>query len=300
MYAAIDIGTNSVRLLLYSEETGKKQKFLTTTRIGEGLSATGRLSKAAMDRTRTAVWDYCEAAIRHGAKAPIPCYATSAVREAENGADFMAALNQKETLTAEVISGEAEAHYGYAGAVKGGSGLVMDIGGGSTELILGEKGNILKARSMVLGCVTSLESCIKNDPPLKEEIDALRAYAAERAVALKHSVLGEDDCTELIGIGGTATQLAMVLLGLREYDPQKVNGYRMKYEKLSELFSVMAAMPLAHRKEMPGMDPKRADVIVTGCAIALEMMAACGANTLIACDDDGLDGYLMAHIAENS
>lgn len=299
MYAAIDIGTNSVRLLLYDASTGDKRKLLCTTRIGEGLAASGRISPAGMERTHRAVVDYLSRAMEAGARVPVYCYATSAVREAENGEAFMERLLGLHGLSAEVLSGEEEAEYGFYGAAKGGSGVVMDIGGGSTELTRGEGGRILSSQSIVLGCVSSFERFLHTDPPTTKELSALREHAAARAGQLCRQVLCGIQPQAIIGIGGTATQLAMVSLGLKEYDPVAVNGTVITTEQLSHLFEALASMPMARRRALAGMDPQRADVIVTGAIIALEILLAARCPQLITCDDDGLDGYLMAKIRQN-
>lgn len=299
MYAAIDIGTNSVRLLLYDEKTGEKRKFLSTTRIGEGLVSSGVLSVPGMERTHRAIIDYYSYALEQGAQLPIYCYATSAVRQAANGPEFMNMLRGKQGLIAEIISGEAEAEYGFLGAIGHGSGVVMDIGGGSTEFIAGQDGKILRSGSALLGCVSSLERCVQEDPPTGGEIDTLRAYIRERAVPLCRQVLEDRSPSAITGIGGTVTQLAMILTGAEFYTPELINGMRISRDQLEELMQRLISMDLKTRKALPGMDPNRADVIVSGGLITLEMLLAAGCKTLVVCDDDGLDGYLLCRVAES-
>ena len=169
----------------------------------------------------------------------------------------------------------------------------MDIGGGSTEFIAGQDGKILRSGSALLGCVSSLERCVQEDPPTGGEIDTLRAYIRERAVPLCRQVLEDRSPSAITGIGGTATQLAMILTGAEFYTPELINGMRISRDQLEELMQRLISMDLKTRKALPGMDPNRADVIVSGGLITLEMLLAAGCKTLVVCDDDGLDGYLF-------
>ena len=292
-YAAIDIGTNTVRLLIAEkEQAGRKgRKWVACTRIGEGLQRSGRLGEEGMRRTQEAVERFFQEAKKEGCCLPVYCYATSAVREAENGKDFLKRLERIEGLCAEIIPGEAEAQIGFLGA-GGGQGVILDIGGGSTELVCGENGVILAGKSVRMGVVTALEKYLKHDPPTQEEIQELFSFTQSKAEELKRAVCPGGK-REIVGVGGTATQIAMLFLKRPQYDPKAVQGYRMETEQLEDLFRQMAGIPTQQRKAMTGMDPERADVILPGCAIMLSVLKELGSEAIFASDLDGLDGYLM-------
>ena len=299
MHAAIDIGTNTVRLLLYDEATGTRQKSLITTRIGEGVASAGVLCCAGMQRTKRAVTQLAEKARKHGA-CVVYCYATSAVREAQNGVAFMQTLDDIPGLQWEILSGEREAYYGYMGAAKGCEGVIMDIGGGSTELIAGDIQGIKGSCSVRMGCVSALEQYLTQDPPTKEQVRAFMAFAKERAHELCAKALKESRPQELIGIGGTATQLAMLKLHAKEYFPGMVDGTTLTQAELEEWQERLAGATTRERMAFEGMENDRADVILPGCMIALAVLRESGASILRVCDDDGLDGYLLYEINDAS
>lgn len=289
-HAAIDIGSNSVRLLLreQTEAGSTSQKFLATTRISEGMARTGALSKPAMQRTRQAIARFTQQALAWGVATPVYCYATSAVREAANGEEFIATLASIGELEAEIIPGDYEAQCAYVGADADGL-PVLDIGGGSTEIIVPVDG-LPQGRSVRLGCVTALELFMQNDPPTPGQVAEMDAYCAERAQLLLDGIIEHADT--IVGVGGTATQLAMLELGLPAYDPQAVDGYTLTLSNLQSLYTQLQTLSDQARKRLPGMDAERSDVIVSGATILLAVMKQCGAGQTIASDKDGLDGYL--------
>ncbi len=294
MAAAIDIGTHSVRMLIGCCDGIKitGEKHLTITRLGEGLVQTGVLNPQAIQRTITAVREFVGSAKAQGVEGSVFCYATSAAREAKNGDELLSRLKEIDGLVPEIIDGEAEALLAYQGASMHGD-VVMDIGGGSTELIRMKDGAFCSC-SVPLGTVTSLERFLGDF----DDISPLMLLAmAERGRPLVErlcqTVLGNDKAAALVGVGGTATQLAMLFLGLPEYDAKQVNGYQMSLHELEKLQTRLINMTAKARIEMPGMHPKRADVIVAGCLIACMVMARAGADVLIASDFDGLDAYLL-------
>lgn len=291
--AAIDIGTHSVRMLLAAYDgtgfTGRKR--LVITRLGEGLVQTKQLNDEAMRRTAKAVRDFVEQAKEEGAILPVYGYATSAARQAKNGRDFLNMLFGIEGLKAEIIDGNQEALLAYQGAAALGD-AVMDIGGGSTELSRMKSGALV-SRSIPLGTVTSLEKYAFGHEIGPILLMAMAQRVLPMVASLCHMVLGEDRLQTLAGVGGTATQLAMLFLKLPEYDPDRVHGFAMKMEELDKLHFQMGRMTTEQRRAMPGMHPERADVIVTGCLIARMVMMQSGAKTLIASELDGLDAYLF-------
>ncbi|MDL2220892.1 hypothetical protein LJC55_04425, partial [Eubacteriales bacterium OttesenSCG-928-N14] len=301
-YAAIDIGTNSVRLLIASDAGGNLcgSKQLTMTRIGEGTAKHGRLGDAAMARTYAAISHYVQIAKQAGCILPVYCYATSAVREAENGADFMRQLQGIPDLVAEVISGQEEGRLGYLGAACGGDAVVMDIGGGSTELILGESGKITRIHSELMGVVTALEQYIHHDPPQPYELAAMQAYTSAHARHLVDTVLQGQHITQMTCIGGTGTQIAMLVGSIPRFDAKAVHGYTVTRQQLRALLTQISQLSDAQRKALPGMDAQRSDVILSGSCIALSVLEQANCDTLCASITDGLDAYLSEKIANNA
>ncbi len=292
--AAIDIGTHSVRMLsaVYDGTGFAGTKSLTITRLGEGLVQAERLGDEPMRRTVTAVRDFMEQARRDGVVGPVYCYATSAAREAQNGDEFLAMLSDINGLEAEIIDGDQEAMLSFQGASVLGD-VVMDIGGGSTELSRMHNG-VFVSCSVTLGTVTSLEIFLDEHDIGPILLMAMAQRGQPMVETLCHTVLGVDRAQTLVGVGGTATQLAMLFLKLRKYDPMQVHGFSMRIEELDRLQSQMIRMTSQQRQQMPGMHPKRADVIVAGCLIARMVMMQSGAKTLVASEYDGLDAYLKS------
>ncbi len=291
--AAIDIGTHSVRLLLADVEHKTlcaTKKYLHITRLGEGLASTGMLQPQALTRTVQAVREFVRLAQQSGAQPPVFCYATSAAREAANGAALLEQLAEISGLQTEIIGGELEAYLAYHGASCKG-GVVLDIGGGSTELTCWREEK-LYTRSIPMGCVTLLERLIDTNPIIPAQQERLRQETQMHAEGLCKQVLGNHKVERVIGVGGTATQLAMLSLGLPAYDAGRVQGFVMHKDRLEALLEHLLHLPLEQRRCLPGMEPQRADVIVPGCAIAVAILQHTGADALVASDKDGLDGYL--------
>ncbi|MDL2225941.1 hypothetical protein LJC20_07125 [Eubacteriales bacterium OttesenSCG-928-M02] len=301
MYGAIDVGTNTVRLLLYDEKTGEKIKLMRSTRIGEGLVQGGQLSYQGMERTRRAIMEYLELARNKDVVEPVYCYATSAVRQAANGPDFMEMIAGKKGLVSEIISSEMEAEYGYRGAIGQGDGVVIDIGGGSTEMAYGEKGKVLFRGSALMGCVSGLALYGGDEDRLSAPVmERMQVEYGALATTLREEVLGDKQVDALVGIGGTMTQLAMIKSGEERYSPEVVTGMELSAGELEGMLTEFCAMTTAERRGIPGMEPTRADVILPGCAIALSLVAATGVQRIIACDSDTLEGYLLQKIAEGN
>lgn len=291
--SAIDIGTHSVRLLnaQFDGTQWRGEKRIAITRLGEGLTQSGILSDAAMARTQAAVEAFLQDAKAFGAQLPVHCYATSAARQAQNGQALMERLNALPGICAEIIDEATEAMIAYRGAARPGQ-VVMDIGGGSTELSR-EKDGKLKSFSVRLGCVTILERFLGTGGDIGPlQMLAMGDEGKRKARILCDNVLGDERADSILGVGGTATQLAMLHLQLPQYDAQAVNGCTMEFAEVNQMLDRLISLPLEERQKLPGMDPRRADVIVSGCMIARAVMKASGAKQLIASDLDGLDGYL--------
>jgi exopolyphosphatase/guanosine-5'-triphosphate,3'-diphosphate pyrophosphatase len=279
--ATIDIGTNTVLLLVAERNADGSLRAVaeraTITRLGEGVDRTRRLSAAAIARTRACLADYATLVRELGAEA-VSVVGTSAMRDADGGEALREDVRTLLGVDARVLSGEREALLTFRGALSGltkGLGdnvAVFDIGGGSTEVVVGRldgaEPNIDFAMSYDVGSVRLTERHVMHDPPTRDERDALTRAAHDAFV----------DVPELpspappIGVAGTMTTLAAVSLGLTTYDGARVHGHLMPLAVLERVVEELAGVDLETRKRIPGMEPKRADVIVAGGAIALAVL----------------------------
>jgi exopolyphosphatase/guanosine-5'-triphosphate,3'-diphosphate pyrophosphatase len=283
--ATIDIGTNTVLLLIAESRAdgtlAPVAERATITRLGEGVDQRRTLAPAAIERTNACLSSYAEV-IRAAGVEKIGVVGTSAMRDAQGGSavrDHVAAVLGVE---ARVISGDEEARLTFAGAVSGlalppGDLAVFDIGGGSTEIVQGRLGaqgkveHVSFARSFDLGSVRLTERHLKNDPPTGDELDALR-----RAVEGELAELSLRDLP-VIGIAGTMTTLAAVSLEMATYDSARVHGHMMLRREIDRVVRDLAAKPLHERRLVPGLEPKRADVVIAGGVLAsavLERLSA--------------------------
>lgn len=279
--AVVDLGTNSTRLLIARVVDGRVEELerrSTVTRLGEGVDSSGRLSDTAMERVFDTLAAYREAIDAHGA-APIVAVATSATRDSANGDEFRAAMRDRFGIDARIISGDEEARLTFLGATAGRdparTTLVIDIGGGSTELVIGRPAAAEPDFhvSTQAGSVRQSERQLHDDPPTPDQLDALRREVRD---IVDEAV--PRDLRAAVGYGiavaGTATQLASVDLQLEERDSDRADGHRLRRGRTEELLAMLAAKPLEERKKVRGMDPDRAATIVAGAAILLEVMGA--------------------------
>jgi exopolyphosphatase/guanosine-5'-triphosphate,3'-diphosphate pyrophosphatase len=290
--AAIDIGTNSTRLLVADadgEALREMERLLEITRLGDRVDADGELAEASMRRVETCVARYAERARELDASMPL-AVATSAVRDAANGAEFMQRLEQRCGVRTRVLTGEQEARLTLRGVVSGralsGAVVVCDIGGGSTELIAGEDGRVGFAVSLNLGCVRMSERHLHSDPPTADEVAALRREAAGM-------LPGDVPAGSLIGVAGTITTLATIDLGLDEEIPERVDGHELSAEAVAAQLERLAALPLQERRQVRGLMPERASTIVAGSAILAELLRHLGAERLTVCERDILHGAAL-------
>jgi exopolyphosphatase/guanosine-5'-triphosphate,3'-diphosphate pyrophosphatase len=299
--AAIDVGTNTV-LLLVAERRGELLEPLLEraeiTRLGRGVDATGRLDPAAIRDTVATLASYARAARELGAER-IVCVATSAARDAANSREFFDAARAQAGLAPEVISGDEEARLVYASAWRdfgvrpagppplppGNPLAVLDVGGGSTEFTYGDGPEPRGRRSLQVGAVRLTERHVRSDPIGRDGLERLRA-AARQAVRGFEGMegLGELAAARLVGVAGTVTTLAAVDQALAVYDAGRVHGSALTRDDLERLFERLGALTVAQRAALPGMEPKRADVIVAGCAVVLEAMHALGFERLTVSD----------------
>ena len=282
--AVIDIGTNTL-LLLIVDDAGKPVVDLARFgRLGKGLDATGELAPEAIANSLEICREYRRVMDEHGVTTPI-VIATQATREARNAPQFVIPAEEILGATIEVIAGTREADLAFTAVARtfpdlaGTPYVVVDVGGGSTEIITTDGTHIVTAVSVPIGAVRLTERHLKHDPPTSEEVKALIA-----------DIDGELDKLDLprgvpiVATAGTATTMAAIQLGLDEYDAEAVTGFRMEHGAIDALFGVLAMTTVNARKLIPGLEPQRADVIAGGVAIYSRLMGRLAAPTLITCD----------------
>jgi exopolyphosphatase/guanosine-5'-triphosphate,3'-diphosphate pyrophosphatase len=275
--AVVDIGTNSTRLLLAEVGDGSLRELAResiVTRLGEGVDATGRLGDEPMERVFAALDSFAPAIERATVRTAVM---TSAVRDAANGAEFAGIVRDRYGLEAATLSGDEEARLTSLGATATRDGdetvVVIDIGGGSTELVVGSGADLVFHISTQVGVVRHSERYLHSDPPTAEELAAL----AEDARGVFEASVPADVRSRpavAIGVGGTATQLASIDLALVEHDRDRVEGHAVSRDRLEELRDRLAALPLAERREVTGLDPARAPTIVAGAVVLREVLGA--------------------------
>lgn len=272
--AAIDIGTNSTKMTVADvSDTGLLSvvsEQSDVTRLGEGVDQSRRLGDVPMARTLDAIVRFADAARAAGAEVVLGA-GTSALRDAVNGPDFLAKIKASADVEVQIISGDREAQLAYA-AVRSDASLsipadasllVFDIGGGSTELILGDAGGVGRYKSLDIGAVRLTERFIHSDPPAETELTQARQYASDAlpAFPVPSSPL------LVAGIGGTALNIAAVTSGQPQPDPDSLHGVSVSSAEVAAALARFSSVPLAARKTIPGLEPKRADVIVAGALI---------------------------------
>jgi exopolyphosphatase / guanosine-5'-triphosphate,3'-diphosphate pyrophosphatase len=296
----VDIGTNSTRLLVAEVEGDaltELDRRTTVTRLGERLEASGRLSDAAMARVSEALAGYREALDELGAERVV-AVATSAMRDASNGPQFRDQIERRFGLDARTISGDEEARLTFLGATEGRAAsaatLVIDIGGGSTEFVVGQPGGAPEFHvSTRMGSVRHTERHLHSDPPTAAELAELAQDA--RAIVESDVPAGVRARVEAgIAVAGTATSLAAIDQELDPYDPERVHGYRLSTATCERLLGRLAELTVARRRDVLGLHPDRAPTIVAGAGILLESMRACGLDEIEVSENDILHGAALA------
>ena len=289
------MGTNSTRLLVADVDGARLaevERLLRITRLGDRVDAAGRLSDAGMERVHTVLEGYAARARELGAERVLAT-ATSAVRDADNGSEFLADVRRQHGFETRLLSGREEAELTYRGVTSrraaGPGTLVCDIGGGSTELVLGGPAGVLDATSLDVGCVRMSERCLRSDPPTVAELAELREAVA---ALLPRSITSRT--STLVGVAGTVTTLATIDLGLDREIPEEIDGHALAAATVEALLGQLAAVPLAERREVRGLMPERAPTIVAGAAIAAEVLRATGAGRMLVSERDILHGAALA------
>jgi len=291
--AAVDLGTNSTRLLVADVDDGHAREVvrrLTITRLGEGVDERRRLLPVPIARVRNCLAEYRRELESAGATRTL-AIATSAVRDAENGEAFLGEVEWSYGFTTRLLSGTEEAALTYRGVAAGrtetGDGaLVVDIGGGSTELVLGSNGTVSSSASLDVGCVRLTERYLASDPPAPAELEA-----ASRHV---RGLLPTFEPRRAIGVAGTVTTLATLDLGLSEHDPRRTHGHVVSRTSVERELDRLAELTVAERERVPGVEPGRAPVIVAGLVVLLAVLDRYALDGVEVSEHDILDGAVLA------
>jgi len=297
--AAVDIGTNSTRLLVADVDAGRiadLEHQTRITRLGEGVDTRRRLLPVPIARVRNVLSDFRRTIEDLGAERTL-AIATSAIRDAENGEAFLGEIEWSYGFATRLLSGHDEALLMFRGVTAerdlDAGTVIIDIGGGSTELVAAEPDGVRWHESLDIGSVRLTERFLHGDPPTREELDAC-AGAVQALLAERVPEEIRDATKSAIGVAGTITSIAGLALGLEEYDRERVHGFVLTAEALSEQLDRLAAVPLAERRELRPLDPDRAPVIVAGAVIAREALAFLGVDALTVSERDILDGAVLA------
>lgn len=290
--AAVDLGSNSVRLLVTDAEGRALARRSEITRLGAGVARTRALSPEGVDATEAVLAEYRRAMDELGVTA-VRVVATAAARRAADPADALARLGRAVGAPVEVLAGAEEGRLSFRGATAdldpaAGPFLVVDIGGGSTELVVGAA-EVEAAESIDLGCVTLTEAELHHDPPLPEELTNAIGSAADALADAWRRQPALRDAPTLVGVAGTVTTTAAVELGLARYDRDAVHGLVLERAAVEDVFRTLATEPLTDRVHNPGLPRARADVIVGGLCILVALLRNLPADELRVADADLLD-----------
>jgi len=301
--AGVDIGTNSTRLLVADVDGVGNDARLTPldrrmriTRLGQGVDATRRLHPEAVERTVEVLREYRGALDDLGVDG-VRATATSAARDAATRDAFFGPATDVLGVTPELLTGDEEARLSFLGATSGlvepAPYLVVDIGGGSTEFVVGETepaGQI----SVDIGCVRLTEQLLHSDPPAPEELSEAVTIVREHLADVDRELPAVREAATLIGLAGTVTTVAAIELGLPEYDPDKIHHFHLTKEAAEDVFRTLATEPAAERRHNPGLEPGRVDVIVGGAVVLVTILRVLGFDEVLVSEADILDGLVRS------
>jgi exopolyphosphatase/guanosine-5'-triphosphate,3'-diphosphate pyrophosphatase len=296
--AVVDIGTNSTRLLIAdvsTEGVREIERETTVTRLGEGVDESGHLLDAAIERVLSTCDTYKQLIDRNSVDCMVAVL-TSAVRDADNGPEFEDTLRKRYGFEAQTITGEREARLTYLGATSTRGHeeplLVVDIGGGSTEFVVGTGDEVEFHVSTTAGSVRQTERNLRSDPPTEDELSRGRQEIREE---IERSVPAEvrRKAADAIAVAGTATSLAAIDQRLEPYDRSRVDGHRLSLAACGRMLGELAALPLEERRRVPGLHPDRAPTIVAGAVILIETMNTFGLDSIEVSEHDLLEGAAL-------
>lgn len=303
--AAIDMGTNSTRLLVADVEPGAGgdardarvdtvERLMRITRLGEGVDASRRLAPAAIERVAAVLREFRTVIDRCGAT-EVRAVATSAARDAANRDELVAAVTAALGVPAEIITGEEEAELSFLGATAGLDApapfLVVDIGGGSTEFVVGTD-RPTGLISIDAGCVRLTEAHLHGDPPTPAELSDAVHVMREHLTDVVREVPGVRDAATLVGLAGTVAAVAAVEQGLAGYDRDRIHGFRITRAAAEDVFRTLATESVAERRHNPGLEPERAPVVVGGCIVLVSVLRVLGYDEVLVSESDILDGIV--------
>ncbi|MGE5238261.1 MAG: exopolyphosphatase [Chloroflexota bacterium] len=312
--AAIDVGTNTLRLLIgYPAENGRVVRLVSarsTTRLGRDLRLTSRLSSESVAKSIETLHSFKELCESHGTRR-IAAVGTSALREAGNSRDFLIAVQEKTGITIRVISGEEEAELTLRGIrsslpdeVSAGARteLILDVGGGSTEWIV--CADEIRKGSLALGALKLHEEFLRHDPPHEDEIASMMESIIQHVESsslvqnLRPRTVSWPDLPLLVATGGTATTVAAIDMQMERYDGDRLHMHRLPVGRVRKIFETLRALPLEKRRQVRGMEPERADIIVAGIAVVLALMERLAIDEVTVSDYGILEGLLLVCMSE--
>ena len=302
-FGAIDIGTNSMRLLIAEYKDGKlvnRKKYINTTRIGQEVDKQGYIKDSAIKRNIKALVEFSNICKEEYCN-KIYCIGTSALRDSKNKDIFIELAKDKAGIDVEIISGEKESNLGFLGVLEGVGKeediLVIDIGGGSTEFIIGNKGGIIFSKSENVGALRMTEKFLHQDPINDEEFNSMCNFIYDK---LKDTLeyIKKDGIKKVVGIGGTITSLSAINQELEVYSMEKIHNSKISLSELELILQNLKKMTLNDKKSLKGLQPKRADIITAGVEILHTIMKNIEINEIIVSEYDNLEG-LMCHNIKN-
>jgi exopolyphosphatase/guanosine-5'-triphosphate,3'-diphosphate pyrophosphatase len=298
--ASLDLGTNSTRVLVARPVEGRLEvldRRNMITRLGQGVGASGRLAPEAVDRTLACLRDYREILDRHGVDR-VRVAATSASRDAANRDQFFDAVEALIGTRPELLSGDEEGRLSFRGATgeldpASGPFLVVDIGGGSTEFIVGTD-RVEGVASVDIGCVRLTEKFLLHDPPLAEELSACISLTDAYLDDVVREIPAAAEARTLVGLAGTVTTVAAVEIGLETYDRDRIHHFHLTREAAEDVFRTLATESRVDRIHNPGLEEGRADVIVGGCCVLVALFRRFGFDEMVVSESDILDGLALS------
>lgn len=304
-FGAIDIGTNSMRLLIANYEDGRllnREKYVNTTRIGQGVDSEGYITEDAIERNLNALKKFSDIAMEKGCKS-IFCIGTSALRDSKNGLEFVNLAKEQTGIDVEIISGEEESNLGFIGVLEGLENnkdiLVIDIGGGSTEFILGGLDGIKFIKSENIGALRMTEKFLKEDPICEEEFEDMYKFISETINKTLEKLNGKD-IKSIVGIGGTITSVSAINQKLEVYSMDKIHSSEIYQKELDIILQNLKKMTLNDKKNIKGLQAKRADIITAGVTILNIIMKKLEKQNIIVSEYDNLEGLLCQKVKKMS
>ncbi|RDY26639.1 Ppx/GppA family phosphatase [Romboutsia weinsteinii] len=295
----IDIGTNSMRLLIADYIDSKienRKKYVNTTRIGQGVDENGYISDEAIKRNIDALKDFSDMCREEGCRS-IYCMGTSALRDSKNGQEFVKIAKQEAGIDVDIINGQEESNLGFRGVLEGIDGskeiLVIDIGGGSTEFIIGDVNGINFSKSENVGALRMTEKFLMTDPIDEYEFESMSKFI-EDEISGTLEIIKEREIDKLVGIGGTITSLSAINQELEEYSMEKIHNSQVSKKEIENILQNLKKMTLNDKKNLKGLQPKRADIITAGVKILNIIMEKLEIESIYVSEYDNLEG-LMCH-----